>query len=221
MLPEFSVELDWRGKRYRDVTRGLNVVAKDIEKDFDNMLPVVKREIRKYMEGVVGSVRARVSTPYPSGTSARGNFPGTLSKRSGELARSLDNKQIKDSKTTSEIKTSFTLSGHAVVHENGATIRPKNSQYLTIPLPAALNKNGTPKKPNARAWRNTFIIKSKKGNLLIMQKRGKKDMIPLYVLKKSVTIPKRLAFTEAFEAGRTLLSDVLAKEILKEFNRAR
>ncbi len=114
---------------------------------------------------------------------------------------------------------SFTLSGIAAVHERGATIRAKNAQYLTIPLPAALNKNGTPKRPTARSWPNTFVQRSKKGNLLIFQKKGK-DIIPLYVLKKSVVIPKRLAFKEGFEAGRDFLADTLAAEFLKEFNNA-
>ena len=214
MLPDVSIELKWKGQRYRDVDRGLRAFGDDLSATTERFKPVARRVLRDYMRGVVKSVHDRVTTPYPSGTSAKGMFPGTLSKRSGRLAASLNDSLIK---VTDEPEVSFTLSGIAVVHERGATIRAKNAQYLTIPLPAALNTNGTPKRPTARSWPNTFIIKSKKGNLLIMQKKGT-GMVPLYVLKKSVRIPKRLAFQEAFEAGTDFLADKLAQELLREFN---
>ena len=221
MLPDFDLDLEWRGKRYEDVNRGLVAFGVDVAEDFEKLMPVAKNIIRKYMEGVVKSVHDRVDTPYPGGTSRGGTFPGTLSKRSGKLASSLVPALIKDKGGKDEISTSFTLTGIAVVHERGATIRAKNSQYLTIPLPAALNSRGVPLKPSARAWRNTFVAKSRKGNLLIFQKRGKNDIVPLYVLKKRVRIPKRLAFGEAFAAGKDLLADTLAAGLLKEFNNAR
>lgn len=217
MVAEVNVELEWRGKRFRDIERGLRAVGSDIEKDFETMVPLVQKILRDYMESVVKSVAARTRTPYPSGTSPAGQFPGTLSKRSGKLSASLNPSRIQvTGNTTGNTAVSFTLTGIASVHERGAVIRPKRSKYLTVPLPAALNSNGTPKLPNARAWKNTFIIKSKKGNLLIVQKNGK-GITPLYVLKKSVTIPKRLAFEEAFGAGRDFLADKIAQEVIREF----
>ena len=215
-----TMELEWRGKRYRDVSRGLKAVADDTEQAFqDNFKPIARKVLRDYMSGVVGSVRARVSTPYPDGTSARGQFPGTLSKRSGKLASQFTDENIMVS-DAGEPSVSFTLSGIAAVHERGATIRAKNAQYLTIPLPAALNSNGTPTRPTAKSWSNTFVQRSKKGNLLIFQKQAGGGIIPLYVLKKSVVIPKRLAFEEAFEAGLDLVADKLAEELIREFNNA-
>ncbi len=76
------------------------------------------------------------------------------------------------------------------VHEDGAVIR-KKGKMLAIPLPAALDSRGRPLKRGPRAWRNTFVARSRKGNLLIFQKRGK-DIIPLFVLKDQVKIPRRL-----------------------------
>lgn len=219
MLPDFEMELEWKGKRYKDVDRGLRAFAESIDEDMEKFRPIVLRELRKYMDAVVKSVRARTATPWPGGTSAAGQFPGTLSKRSGELNQSLDpNKAVISAGEDPSV--SFTLTGIAAVHERGATIRAKNAQYLTIPLPAALDGRGVPKRPTARSWPNTFIQRSRKGNLLIFQKRGPKEIIPLYVLKKSVRIPRRLAFQEAFEAGRDMLADRLAAELIKEFNRA-
>jgi hypothetical protein len=216
-----TLELEWRGKRFRDIDRGLRAVADDTDEAFNaKFKPIARKVLRDYMRGVVGSVRDRVSKPYPEGTSRRGRFPGTLSKRSGRLASQFTDANIDVEDGATGPTVSFTLSGIAAVHERGAVIRAKRAQYLTIPLPAALNKNGTPKRPTARSWRNTFIKRSKKGNLLIFQKQPNGDILPLYVLKKSVRIPKRLAFQEAFEAGLDLVADVLAQELIREFNRA-
>lgn len=221
MLMPVTIELEWRGKRYEDIRRGLQAVADDTDKALnDAFKPIAKRVLRQYMEGVVESVRQRVRTPYPAGTSPAGVFPGTLSRRSGRLLAQLDDELIFVREAGQEVNVSFTLDGIAAVHETGATIRAKNARYLTIPLPAALNPNGTPKRPNARSWPNTFVQQSRKGNLLIFQKQANGQIVPLYVLKKSVKIPKRLAFREAFEAGQDFLADILAQEILREFNDA-
>lgn len=218
MLADVAIELEWRNKRYSSVQKGLEAVGADIEADMEKIGPIVRSVLERYMRGVVKSVQDRTSRAYPSGTSRAGAFPGTLSRRSGTLYASLSPERIKvTGKGADDIAVSFTLTGIAVVHENGATITPKRAKYLTIPLPAALNANGTPKLPNARAWKDTFIIKSKKGNLLIVQKSGRNGITPLYVLKKSVTIPKRLAFKEAFEAGRDLVADEIAKQVIREF----
>ena len=212
-----TLELEWRGKRYRDVVRGLQAVAEDTDKALNERFrPIARKVLRDYMSGVLGAVRQRVSTPYPGGTSRAGEFPGTLSRRSGKLASQFvdENIVVKDG---DEPVVEFTLTGIAAVHERGATIRARNAQYLTIPLPPALNANGTPKRPSAKSWPNTFVQRSKKGNLLIFQKQAGGGIIPLYVLKKSVVIPKRLAFEETFLAGRDFLADVIAQEVLKEF----
>jgi hypothetical protein len=218
MLPEVVVDLDWRGKRYQDIERGLLAIADDFDKKAELIGPIVKKTLRDYMKAVLQSVRERVSTPYPSGTSPAGEFPGRLSKRSGRLLASFSDTKIGISRTKDPIEVTFRLDGIGLVHEKGATIYPKRAKWLTVPLPAALNPNGTPKKPTARDWQNTFVLKSKKGNLLIVQRNGK-DITPLYVLKKSVTIPKRLAFEEAFLAGRDFLADKIAQDVVREFFR--
>lgn len=216
MLPDVVIELDWRGKRYQDIERGLLAVGADIEKQFDRIGPLVKKTLRDYMKAVLQSVRDRVDTPYPGGTSPSGAFPGSLSKRSGRLLASLADSKIGVSRKKDPLEVTFRLDGIATVHERGATITPKRARWLTIPLPPALTAQGVPKRPSARDWQNTFVIKSKKGNLLIVQKVGK-DIVPLYVLKKKVVIPKRLAFEEAFTAGKDFLADKIAQDVIREF----
>lgn len=216
-MVEVEVALEWKGVRYQNIERGLVAVGEDVKRDIEKAGPLVRKLLRQYMEGVVKSVKARTVVPYPAGTSAPGQFPGSLSRRSGKLSASLTPERIQvKGGSINSTEVSFTLTGIASVHERGATIRPKRAKYLTIPLPPALDSRGVPKEVNARAWQNTFVQRSRKGNLLIFQKRGQ-GIVPLYVLKKSVTIPRRLNFDEAFQAGRDLLADKIAKEVVREF----
>lgn len=76
---------------------------------------------------------------------------------------------------------------YANLQERGGTIRPKTAQWLTIPLPAAMTASGVAR-GRARDFDNTFIKKSKAGNLIIFQSKGK-SIVPLFILKKSVEIP--------------------------------
>jgi len=92
---------------------------------------------------------------------------------------------------------------YASIHERGGVIEPVNKKYLAIPLEKT--SGGRPKFPTPASAaakfgeKNVIVIKSKKGNLLIVRlrrvsgsDRGKVIGIePLFVLKKSVKIPAR------------------------------
>jgi hypothetical protein len=55
-----------------------------------------------------------------------------------------------------------------------------------------MDSRGVPLRKRARDWQNTFVARSRKGNLIIFQKRGRKNIRPLYLLKPEVTIRPRL-----------------------------
>lgn len=80
---------------------------------------------------------------------------------------------------------------YAKVHINKAgtvtTIKPKSRKNLAIPLPPALTPAGVLRKP-ASFYTDTFVRKG-----IIFQKL-KRKIIPLFVLKKSVTIRVRITF---------------------------
>jgi hypothetical protein len=57
-----------------------------------------------------------------------------------------------------------------------------------------------PYRRSARDWDNTFVARSKKGNLIIFQRRGV-QITPLYVLKTSVKIPARLGMGQTLNIG--------------------
>jgi len=83
------------------------------------------------------------------------------------------------------------------------TITPKKGKYLTIPLPAAMTGAGVARGSARQGpWGETFVAKSKAGNLIIFGKRkittGKKagelrgQATPLFLLLKSVKIKARI-----------------------------
>lgn len=97
--------------------------------------------------------------------------------------------------------------GYAGVHVGPrgqvTVIKPKNAKYLTIPLPAVQTRSGVTRGTALSGkFVNTFIARSKKGNLIIFgqgtyakgQKTGeaKGKITPLFLLKKSVRVKARI-----------------------------
>jgi hypothetical protein len=147
---------------------------------------------------------------------------GVLNSRSGALKRSI-------TVIPAQLDGDFANGGVGIGTKYGrvlfgkagqvTTITPKSSQYLTIPLPAALNSTGTARGTarDSGVFGETFIKKSKNGNLIIFGKlnytKGKKvgqaksDILPLFVLKKSVDVPVRITT----ESIREWITPVLGK----------
>lgn len=109
---------------------------------------------------------------------------------------------------------------YAQVHEQGATIKPRNKKFLTIPLEAAMTPAGVTRQP-ASAYSDAFFIRKGK-NLLLVRKsgaKGKGRIVPLFLLVKSVKIPARLAADIRFTAwARTKLPMAFGKLRLVEHN---
>lgn len=205
-----TLTFDWRSQRFYDASVGMRAFAQNLNKRFDDVPQIISRELRAWLEVVAEALAQRHGKAYPGGTG-----PKSLSRRSGFLVESLKNSVRVEGSTLATIVGTLTVPGSRKIHEHGGVLRPKRAKYLTIPLPAALNSNGTPKKPSARSWENTFVMKSKAGNLLIVQKRGT-QIIPLYVLKAQVYIPPRLGLMDTARAGTTMLADRLTNAIFKE-----
>lgn len=105
---------------------------------------------------------------------------------------------------------------YADIHETGGIVKPRNSKYLAIPLPAALTAAGVLKK-RPRDYSDTFVRKSKGGNLMIFQKVGQRGKIrALFVLKKSVTIPARKYMTITAEAMRDKVIDIIDRSVKRQ-----
>lgn len=204
-----TLEFHFRNKRFTDAEKGLIALGRELEDAPKRMHPELRRELHEFLHLIADKLVAQHSTSYPGGTSG-----SSLSKRSGGAIKS-----IKESVKVGGADLASTHGiiggiGYLRIHETGGVVTPKKSKYLAIPLSAALKSNGTPIKPGPRFWLNTFVATSKAGNLIIFQRRGK-NIVPLYVLKKSVTIKARLGMEKTLHGKLDYFVDKAVEALLK------
>ena len=198
---------------FEDAAKGLEAFSQGAI-SFDKLDPIIRREMRRFLDAIVNQMRTRHGRSWPGGTSGK-----SLSRRSGRLVESIaasvrvSGKFSQGGEVRGQIGSPLI---YANIQEVGGTIRPTRAQYLTVPLPAALNSNGTMKFPSARHYPKTFVQRSRRGNLIIFQKQGR-SIIPLFVLKKSVRIPPRLNLGVAVAAGTKALGDRIVSQTLRDF----
>lgn len=205
------LEAKYRGKAYSTASDAVKALIEDIDRGYKKIPDVLRNEVGRYLDRVKNELVAKHSQPYDGKKSG-----DSLKRRSGAGLKSIM-ESIKVQAGSEIERVSASIGGNFVmrVHEYGATITPKTAKYLTIPLPAALDSRGLPKKPRARDWNNTFIAPTKSG-LIIFQKRASR-IVPLYLLKKSVTIKPRLGMYDKLDdMSGYLLSRVIA-EVEKHF----
>jgi len=155
---------------------------------------------------------------------------GSLGMRTGQLIKTLKQEVtgtiLKNIQGRAHFSVPGKLKSVPFAHEHGAIIRPKNVDFLPVPLKAAMTASGVPR-GTARAYiegqvsvpkiDSTFFQETKKKNLLLFgfkkwaKGRGKGKnrkygrLIPLFAMKKEVKIPgpktggrSRLGFTDEF-----------------------
>lgn len=186
------------GREFSDVVAGINTMATRIDGGLDRSARVISAEFFRYMKRVSQALFRKHSQAYPGGTTG-----DTLSTRSGAGIAGI----VRGVRTTgspanlNSIAVTMAIPGTMAIHEDGAVIRRRaGGPLLTIPLPAALDERGIPLRLRARDWENTFVAESRRGNLIIFQRRGR-NIVPLYVLKEEVTIPARLGAEDEIAKG--------------------
>lgn len=206
-----TVELNYQNKRYNSAYLGLKEFARITKTSLDGLGMPVAIELRRFLKGSMGELASRHSGLY-SGENRSKDRP--LMRRSGGLYRALTTSyQVRHGSTIQSVEADIGLPKKYVTHETGAIIKAKKGKYLTIPLEAALRPNGTPIKPSARDWDNTFVGRSKKGNLLIFRKT-RTGIVPLYALKPMVEIPARLGLVRTMEARLPAMIDRMFESML-------
>lgn len=213
-MPQIGLQFRYGGRTYRSALRGLSAFAASLGDDVERLTPTVRRELDKFMRAIIEAMRQRHSGPWPSGTSPAGVRPGTLSRRGRGIASSLGFSV--SGSALDDVEAAIFGSRIARVHERGAVIEAKRAKYLTVPLPAALDDKGRPLRRSARQWRNTFVKRSKRGNLIIFQKRAGNQLVPLYVLRKSVTIPPRLGLADTARDAAFIFEQEVIEAMLRD-----
>lgn len=106
---------------------------------------------------------------------------------------------------------------YARIQEFGGTIRPRRGQFLTIPLRAAMTAAGATRftaraiisSPSIGGFEGTFFR-----DHILFGKRGK-QAVPLFVLKRSVTIPARSYLRSSLRESRQAIINTVLGEIRK------
>lgn len=138
-----------------------------------------------------------------------------LNVGTGRLRNSITNKMMPGEAISGYVGTNVE---YARIHELGGTITAKNSQYLTIPFPGVKGK--------IRDYPWGFFLRSKAGNLIFAGPPGNQkkfmpskedrtwaNFTPLFILKKSVTIPARPSMAPAMSENLNKIKMIFEKYI--------
>ena len=130
---------------------------------------------------------------------------------SGRLRRSIRGR-VEESRL---LGASFGIIGSDVIYariqELGGEIKPVHAQYLAVPLEAAKTPTGRVR-GGPRTFANTFIIRSRSGSLLIMQRHGG-GIRPLFALTKSITVRGKHYMERALQSNRPRLRALFGREV--------
>lgn len=144
-----------------------------------------------------------------------------LRRRTGALAKSFG--RIVTGQTFADTRWNvYSTSPYAPYQQMGSeSIVPTRSKYMTIPLSGAMTKTG--RKRGALGWfEDTFVQRTKNGNLVVFQRTGKKrlkkvrdgkkdpSIRPLFLLRKQTKLEPRLRFFEEWDAQNDRLMERVA-----------
>ena len=193
-MAEASLLVQLDNRTFTSIEGAYGEIFRDLDQAAAKAFPQVKKDLMNMLLRVMSKLEKMHGQQWP-GKSSPGK--SNLYKRSGMGLKDIRRSIEVTGGTLSELKGIIDPVGYMEMHETGGTIEPQQGQYLTVPLPAALNSRGLPRKPSAYDWGNTFVKRSKKGSLLIFQRRGR-NIIPLYVLVERVRLKPRLRLEETF-----------------------
>lgn len=155
-----------------------------------------------------------------------------LVRRSGNLARDWNTTtDVSGASLAVNIKTHGTADKYAGLQEFGGTVKPVSAQWLWIPLSENKTSAGVARITPTQAMSNGgFLTNAKTGGKIfwaygltaasrkrasreVKKGRAKDELVPLFVLKKEVTIPARLGATSLFESMLPLLGYAVIAEV--------
>ena len=188
-----TIDVQVGQKSFSNITQAFDFLGRYMETVFEGAAAPLSADLRRALQLVAKQMSEDHSRPWNGGVY---NPSNNLQSRSGEGLASIK-RSIRITGSTLDTVEGRISTGQMGIHETGGTIRAKSAGYLTIPLPAAMDSRGVPLRQRARDWDNTFVARSKKGNLIIFQKKGRKNITPLYLLKSEVYIRPRLGMERA------------------------
>jgi hypothetical protein len=168
-------------------------MAKDPVKSLDQIIKGLVPKVQKVVDAHSKRLWERAVSRHLAG----GTGSDRLAQRTGTLARSTRplKARLEGSKVIGGLAFGAKYAGvHIGPAGSQVTIRPKNTQFLAIPLAAAKTAAGVPRgRPRDGIWGPTFIAKG----VIFGFSGGAKGTqsekpIPLFALKRSVVVPRRV-----------------------------
>lgn len=206
------IDIRYDGRDYATFDAAVSDIMAVLEQAPDRAAQRVSGELKKALQRVAEELAKTHSAPW---NGRLVNPSDKLQKRSGGGLKSILDSIRVSGGTFDNLEASIST-GTMTIHETGGVISARSGKYLTIPLPEACDSRGVPLKRSAREWQNTFVARSRAGNLIIFQRRGA-QVVPLYVLKPSVKIRPRLGMAAAFMREvpyfQERLIDLIAQEL--------
>lgn len=192
------IETIYKGRQYKTLNSAIDASMLEIATRLDKLPIEFKKELFEFLQRVAGNT---VKQFIPFSKRNRGQQKD-LQIRSGKTkAAILRSPEVKDA-GGGELRGFIGGPKHLAINEFGGVEGPKfGDKYVYIPLDAALTNKGLPIAASPKNWKNTFIRKTKKGNLVMFQRRAGMRPVPLYLLKRTVKIPARLRMARAIEAA--------------------
>ena len=186
--------------------------TKDLIKEIQRSRKKLKKELTASMRRLGGEWERRMKTNQ-FGPFRGKSFSFKLQNRSGSLRRSI---RFRMSQSGGNVQLRLISEGvkYARIHEFGGTIKARAGKKLKIPLPDALTPSGNLRSDavfQKKTLRNkrtgkfrrsfvnsrgeeSFVFKSKAGNLLIARRMNSGRLRLLFTLKDKVKIKARLGF---------------------------
>lgn len=212
-MADEGISLQFGGRSYPDPKSGMDAIVATIRNTWNAEAGTVAKALFAYLTEVADILAQRNSGSWPGGTTS-----SSIASRSGESVASILKSVNVEGTTWDRLQGSIGGRSTLWIHEYGGTI--SSSKLLTIPLPAALSSRGVPLKSSAADWSNTFVARSKAGNLIIFQRQGLGVIVPLYVLKDSVHIPARLGMRQELQNQvpyfLSQASDMVVRDFLQQ-----
>ena len=216
MPDAFTIEFDFRGQRFSDAEAGLRAFYATLNADWEARPRRCRARWKAFLDQVVEAIAQRNSGGWPGGTTAT-----SLSKRSGALVNAILGSVTVNGTTFEDIARLDRRARHSVRAHPGDR-RHHQRQERQVPLhPAAGGaRRQRPADQVEPARLAEHVLRQVQGRQpLIFQKRGT-TIMPLYVLKTSVTIPPRLNMRTTLEAGMPYFVDRAMDAMVREVRRA-
>jgi hypothetical protein len=223
--PSLTLTFKYNNKLFENARTGLQAVAKRMTgAPMGNLMAqAVAKEMLSFLSEVAGSLEQLHGTPWPGGTSDK-----TLSRRSGNALRAVRESIKLEIDGQDNVRGTIGGPFYLRTQEFGTKgaggslpdIVPVNGDWLTIPMPAALDGRGVPLKEKARDWSDTCFIRKKNPDgtttlYIARRQKGSDHLVFLYRLAKKVAIPPRLGLGKILREGTPYFVDKATEKSLQ------